>query len=220
MSHKPPRISAALYNYAASQSLAEHTLLQQLRAETLRLPSSQMISSLEQVQFIQLLIRLMKASRVIEIGTFTGYTSLAMAMALPDDGFVLSCDRDPDCLKIAESYWRQAGMSDRITARLMPALDLLDELAADPQFIPFDVAYIDADKKNNRHYYEKLLTLVRQGGLIITDNVLWKAKVIDDSCQDSQTQSIREFNTFVAQDDRVESVMLLLGDGLSLARKL
>lgn len=219
MSSQPSTINADLYRYAVAQNTDEHPLLTQLRQETLALPAGKMISSVEQVQFIQLLIKLMSAERIIEIGTFTGYTSLAMAMAVPDDGKVLTCDINPQTTQIAQRYWHQADVVQRIELQLSPAIDLLDKLIS--QHVPsFDLAYIDADKKNNRHYYEKLLELICPGGVIIIDNVLWKAKVIDEACCDSQTESIRDFNQFVAQDSRVENFTLMLGDGITLARKV
>lgn len=216
LSSKAPPISDALYAYAANHCGVEHPLLIELRQKTLALPAGGMISSVEQVRLIQLLIQLINAKRVLEIGTFTGYTSLAMGMALPNAGTVITLDIDEQAPKLGMDYWQQANVADKIVFKSGRALELLDTLNDSTLF---DLAYIDADKKNNRHYYEKLLPMLRTNGLLIIDNVLWKGKVIDETVQDEQTQSIREFNDFVAKDLRVDSVLLLLGDGLTIARK-
>lgn len=216
LSSKAPPISDALYAYAANHCGNEHPLLTELRQKTLALPAGGMISSVEQVRLIQLLIKLMNANRVLEIGTFTGYTSLAMAMALPIAGKVITLDIDEQAPKLGMDYWQQANVANKVTFKSGRALELLDTL---DDSTPFDLAYIDADKKNNRHYYEKILPMLRTNSLVVIDNVLWKGKIIDATIQDEQTQSIREFNDFVAHDSRVDSVLLLLGDGLTIARK-
>lgn len=216
LSSKAPPISDALYAYAANHCRDEHPLLAELRQKTLALPTGGMISSVEQTRLIQLLIKIINANRVLEIGTFTGYTSMAMAMALPSNGTVITLDIDKQAPKLGMDYWQQANVVDKIIFKSGKALELLDKF---DDSIPFDLVYIDADKKNNRHYYEKVLAMLRTNGLVMIDNVLWKGKVIDSTISDEQTQSIRNFNAFVAQDPRVDNVLLLLGDGVMLARK-
>ncbi len=220
LSDQPPILSNALYDYAVANSqLASHPLLFELARQTHALPNGAMVSSVEQVSFIQLLIKLINAKQVVEVGSFTGYATLAMALALPDNANVLTCDKDSKALEIGKPYWQQAGISHKITSHIGPALSWLDDLVSAPQAGLIDLAYIDADKKNNAAYYEKLMPLMRTGGMIIVDNVLWKGKVIDATICDAQTNAIREFNQRVKQDSRVDNMMLLLGDGLMLVRK-
>ena len=167
-----------------------------------------------------LLLRLMGAKKVLEIGTFMGYSALCMALALPPDGTVTACDVSEDYTAIARRYWQAAGVADKITLRLAPALDTLDALLATGQAGTFDFAFIDADKVNYRHYYEKSLALLRPGGLIAIDNVLWGGDVADpDITDDPDTIALRNLNQTLHQDDRIDLSMLVIADGLTLALK-
>lgn len=220
MSVEGIEISNELYRYAVEHTLREADILRELREETLALPGGQMMSSPEQVQFIAMLIKLMQAKQVLEVGTFTGYASLAMAMALAPEGKLTTCDIDHQAPAIGQRYWQQAGVISKIQLVTAPALTLLDAMILQGQANQYDLAYIDADKQNNHHYFEKLLLLIRPGGVLIIDNVLWKGRVIDSEIIDARTQSIRRFNEALYQDQRVELSMLTMGDGLTLARKV
>ncbi len=169
----------------------------------------------EQGAFMTMVTRLTQARRAIEVGTFTGYSALSIARGLPPDGQLLCCDVSEEWTSIARRHWERSGLSDRIDLRLGPALDTLQALPADP---PFDLAFIDADKVNYASYYQELMRVVRPGGLIMVDNVLWSGRVLDPDEGDTDTRAIAAFNDMVAGDDRVETVMLPVGDGLSLIR--
>jgi caffeoyl-CoA O-methyltransferase len=175
--------------------------------------------SAEQGQFMALLIHLLSARRTLEIGVFTGYSSLAVALALPDDGRIIACDISDEWTSIARRYWREAGVERKIDLRLGPALKTLDDLIAQGQGGRFDFAFIDADKGNYANYYERALVLVRSGGLIAVDNVLWDGKVIDTKVNDPDTRAIRAFNETLHHDERVWLSMLPIRDGLTLACK-
>jgi caffeoyl-CoA O-methyltransferase len=170
----------------------------------------------EQGAFMALLTRLIGARRAVEIGTFTGYSALCVARALPDDGGLLCCDVNEEWTAIARKYWERAGVDGKIELRIAPALDTLRSLPAGEQF---DLAFIDADKENYPNYYEEVLARLRPNGVILVDNTLWMGAVIDPKASDDQTNTIRAFNDKVAADDRVESVILTIGDGLTLIRK-
>ena len=159
------------------------------------------------------------ARRIIEVGTFTGYSALAMALALPKDGQLIACDVNPETTAIAQRYWAQAGVGDRVTLRLGPGLDTLDGLIAQGQAGTFDMAFIDADKVNYQGYYERCLTLLRPGGVVTVDNVLWGGSVIDESSQSDSTKAIRAFNAAVRDDERVTVNLVPIGDGITVARK-
>jgi caffeoyl-CoA O-methyltransferase len=165
---------------------------------------------------MMLLTRLIGARRAIEVGTFTGYSALSIARGLPDDGSLLCCDVSEEWTAIARKYWERAGVEDKIELRIAPALDTLRSLPAGEQF---DLAFIDADKENYPHYYEEVLARLRSNGVILVDNTLWMGAVIDSKATDDQTKTIRAFNDKVATDERVESVILTVGDGLTLVRK-
>ncbi|MCC0176023.1 class I SAM-dependent methyltransferase [Waterburya agarophytonicola K14] len=208
-----------LYEYLLSVSLREAEILTKLRQETDRHPASIMQISPDQGQFMALLVKLLGAKKTLDIGVFTGYSSLVVALALPEDGVVVACDRDPDATNIARRYWQEAEVEHKIDFRLAPALDTLDSLIAEGESGSFDFAFIDADKRNYENYYERSLTLLRQGGIIAIDNVLWFGSVADPNDTDKRTIAIREFNQKVYQDERVDVSMLAIADGLTLAMK-
>jgi caffeoyl-CoA O-methyltransferase len=170
----------------------------------------------EQGTFLTMFTRMIGAKRAVEVGTFTGYSSLCIARGLPADGHLLCCDVSEEWTSIAREYWRKAGVEDRIELRIAPGVETLDSLPAEPSI---DFAFIDADKPNYRNYYEALLPRMRQNGVIGVDNVLWGGAVLNDKADDDNTKAIKAFNDFVASDDRVDVVMLPLADGLTLARK-
>lgn len=209
----------ALYPYLLAHSVREDSLLQRLQAETARDPLARMQIAPEQGQFMELIARLIGARRIIEIGTFTGYSSLCLARALPDDGLLLCCDIDAHWTGIARRYWQEAGLSHRIQLRLAPALDTLDELLRESQHNRFDLVFIDADKENYDAYYERSLQLVRPGGLIMFDNMLWSGRVADERVQDIDTVALRALNLKLKGDDRVDISLLPMADGITLARK-
>jgi caffeoyl-CoA O-methyltransferase len=171
----------------------------------------------EQGALMANLIRLMSAKRTIEVGTFTGYSALAVALALPEDGQIIACDISEKWTAVGKKKWEQAGVAHKINLRLAPALDTLDALLADGQEGSFDFAFIDADKTNYPAYYEKCLKLVRKGGVIAIDNVLWGGSVINSERNDEDTKAIRKLNEFIANDNRVSVSMVPIGDGLTLA---
>jgi len=219
MSNKTLNLTDELYQYLLKVSLHESELMTALRKETAKLSMSAMQVSPEQGQFMALLAKLLGARRVIEVGTFTGYSTLAIAQALPADGEVIACDVSDEWTGMARRYWEQAGMADRIDLRLAPALETLDCLLQEGRAGSFDMAFIDADKENYLNYYERCLQLLRPGGLIMVDNVLWDGSVVDASNQKSETVAIREFNEHIQNDSRVDISLVPIGDGLTLARK-
>ena len=209
----------SLYDYIQSVSLREPIVLTQLRRETAKLPMSRMQIAPEQGQLMALLVKLIGAKKTLEIGVFTGYSALAVALALPDDGKIIACDRDTRYTDMAKSYWEEAGVSHKIDLRIAPALETLDKLIAEGED-SFDFAFIDADKRNYTNYYERALILVRSGGLIAIDNVLWSGRVADTRDNDKRTVAIREFNQKLHRDKRVDISLVPIADGLTLARKL
>jgi len=212
-------LSEQLYQYVVANSLREPKILTQLRHETANHPQARMQISPEQGQLMALLIQLMGAKKVLEIGVFTGYSSTCMALALPGDGNLIACDVSEEYTSIARRYWQAAGVAQKITLHLAPALKTLDQLLAQGQTETFDFAFIDADKGNYADYYDRALQLIRPGGLIAIDNVLWSGRVADPADQDKITNTIRAFNQKVAQDDRVTVSLLPIADGLTLALK-
>ena len=208
-----------LYQYLLSVSLRDSSIRRDLRNETDKLEFGVMQISPEQGQFMALQIRLIAAKRIIEVGTFTGYSTLVMAEALPEGGRIITCDIDREWTDRAQHYWERAGMANRIDLRLAPAVKTLQSLIDAGGAGCFDMAFIDADKANMLNYYELCLKLVRQGGLIMIDNVLWGGSVADESYQSEDTKAIRRFNSFVHQDERVDISLVPIGDGLTLARK-
>lgn len=212
-------LTPQLYAYLQTVSVREPEVLTQLRHQTYKMSMSQMQISPEQGQFMGLLIELMGAKKTLEIGVFTGYSALAVALALPEDGQIVACDINGEWTKIAKRFWDKAGVSHKIDLRLAPALETLDALLASGAANSFDFAFIDADKLNYPKYFEMCLSLVRQGGLIGIDNTLWSGKVADDSVSDPNTIILRELNEHLHKDERVTLSMLSIGDGLTLARK-
>jgi len=211
--------SRKLEDYILANSLREAPALAALRAENQTRPHFNMQFSPESAQLMQMLLRLMGARRGIEIGTFTGYSGLAAALALPPDGKLICCDVSEDYTKIARRHWEKAGIAGKIELRLGPAKDTLDALIAAGESGRFDFMLIDADKPAYDDYYERGLILLRAGGLIAIDNVLWGGSVAEPSGGDSSTKALRALNKKIAKDERVEVNLLPLGDGLSLVRK-
>jgi predicted O-methyltransferase YrrM len=219
MSNRTLGLSDALYDYLLSVSLREPEILVELRRETMAMSERSMQIAPEQGQFMALLVRLTGARRILEIGTFTGYSALAMALALPPEGRIVACDVSEAWTAVARRYWRRAGVAERIELRLAPAVETLDALVAQSGGGSFDFAFIDADKGRYLDYYERSLTLLRPGGLIAVDNTLWGGGVADLAKTDADTAAIRAFNAALHDDPRVELSLVPIGDGLTLARK-
>ncbi len=207
-------------DYIRSVSLRELPILARLREETASNPMSGMQVSPEQGQFLAFLARLTGARRTLEVGVFTGYSSLSVALALPEDGHIVACDVSEEWTTVAQRYWREAGVDRKIELHLRPALETLRQLLAEGRRNTFDFAFIDADKANYQAYFDSALELVRPGGLIVVDNVLWHGQVIDPAVQDEDTLAIRRFNQCLRQDDRVHITLVPIGDGLTLAQRL
>lgn len=219
MSHRTTPLTETLHAYLLNVSLRENPLLTQLREETARLPEANMQISPEQGQLMQMLIRMLGAKKVVEVGTFTGYSSLAMALALPSEGCIVACDVSEIWTATARRYWRQAGVCGRIDLRLGPAAETLNGMIQQGGSGQYDFAFIDADKTGYADYYEKCLQLLRIGGVIAFDNTLWHGKVADPAVHDEDTEALRRFNRALHSDDRIDLSMIPIGDGLTLARK-
>jgi predicted O-methyltransferase YrrM len=219
MSSQTHGLSDELRNYLHSVSLRDTDVQRRLREATAPLAMARMQISPEQGQFFQLLIELTGARRCIEVGVFTGYSALCVAMALPPEGKLIACDVSDEWTSIGRPFWEEAGVAGKIDLRLAPAVETLDALLAQGQAGSFDFAFIDADKSNYDAYYERLLQLLRPGGLIAIDNVLWGGRVIDPEAQDEDTVALRALNQKIHGDQRVTVSMVPIGDGLTLARK-
>jgi predicted O-methyltransferase YrrM len=219
MSNRTIPVDARLHGYLLEHSLRESAVKRRLREVTASLEQSGMQIAPEQGQFMALLVELIGARRIIEIGTFTGYSALCMAEAMPADGALICCDLSEEWTGIARGFWREAGVEERIDLRLAPALETLDALLADGREGQFDMAFIDADKGNYTRYFERCLTLVRPGGLILFDNTLWDGRVADPDDQEEDTRAIRALNDRLLGDQRVTLSLVPIGDGLTLARK-
>ena len=219
MSNRTISLTDSLYDYLLSVSLREPQLLLDLREETAAMPSARMQISPEQGQFMALLVKLSGARRCLEVGVFTGYSSLSVAMALPADGRIVACDVSEKWTAVARTYWQAAGVDRKIDLRIAPALETLDALIADGQAGSFDLAFIDADKTNYLAYYERVLVLLRRGGLLLVDNTLWSGAVADPENSEPDTVALRHFNEVLHRDERVDLSLLPVGDGLTLARK-
>ena len=219
MSRKTIEIDDDLHDYLLRVSLRETAVMRRLREATAALPEANMQLAPEQAQLLGLLVELTGARRCLEIGTFTGYSTLAVAAALPADGMVVACDVSDKWTQIARGYWREAGVHEKIDLRLAPAADTLQVLIAGGETGTFDFALIDADKVSYSRYYEWCLELLRGGGLVAIDNVLWHGRVIDHNVSDDETTAIREFNRALQMDSRVSLSLVPIGDGMTLARK-
>lgn len=219
MSNFTLNLTPELYEYLQRNSLREHPVLAELREKTQKMEGARMQISPEQGQFMALLIETMNAKKTLDIGTFTGYSALVVALALPQEGKVVACDVDTRSTSVAQQYWQAAGVSNKIDLRIAPALETLNQLLVNGQKGTFDFAFIDADKANYPEYYEKSLDLLRQGGIVAIDNVLWSGRVADPANHDDSTTIIRSFNQKLLNDERVSLSMVPIGDGLTLARK-
>ncbi|MDB5407246.1 MAG: O-methyltransferase family 3 [Rhodospirillales bacterium] len=218
MSSRHVTLTDRLQDYLAEVARPEPDILRQLREETERMPGAGMQIGADQGQLMAMIVRLMGARRCLEIGTFTGYSALAVALALPDDGRIVCCDVNPRTTAVAQRYWTMAGVAGKIQLRLGPALATLQSLSAEGEAGRFDFAFIDADKSNYDAYYEAALRLLRRGGLIAIDNVLWGGAVADPGDRDADTVALRALNRKLRDDVRVDPVLLPIGDGLTLAR--
>ena len=219
MSNLQTPIGPDLAAYIRSVYLREPDLLRRLREETAARADAGMQLSPEQGQFLGMLVRMTGAVRALEVGVFTGLSSLHVALAMPPEGRLIACDVNAESTAIARRYWREAGVADKIDLRLAPAIGTLDALLAEGAAGSFDFAFVDADKENYAHYYERVLKLLRPGGLAAFDNVLWHGSVIDATAADADTRAIREFNAKLHADDRVWLGLVPIGDGLTLALK-
>ena len=219
MTNRTLNLDDALYQYLLDVSLREAPLLKRLREETAPLPMARWQIAPEQGQFMALLVQLCGARKILEIGTFTGYSALCMAQAMPEDGRLICCDLPGEYNAIAERYWYEAGVSERIDLRLAPALETFNALERGGHGESFDLIFIDADKANYPVYLEHALALTRKGGLILFDNVLWSGRVLESSPDSADTRAIQALNRGLRRDTRIDLSLLSLGDGLSLCRK-
>lgn len=220
MSSRTIELTDPLYDYLIRTGTRESAIALELRNATRKAtPAHRMQVSPEQGAFMALLVRLIGARRTIEVGTFTGYSALVVAEALPADGQIIACDVSDEWTAIGRPFWERAGVATKIDLRLKPAVETLNELIAAGESGKFDFAFIDADKRNYSEYYQRCVTLLRTGGLIAIDNVLWSGRVADASVTDDDTVAIREINTRVHEDERVDACTLPIGDGLTLAIK-
>ena len=207
-----------VYDYLVRVGVREPEILARLREETGRHPRGVMQVPREEGAFLALLAELVGARRCLEIGTFTGYSSLAVALALPPGGRIVCCDISEEFTSIARRYWAEAGVADRVELRIGPAVDTLDALLAEGGYDSLDMAFIDADKCNYTNYWERCVRLVRPGGVIVVDNVLWGGSVADPSDQSADTNAIRAVSERIHGDDRVSAVLLPVADGMTVAR--
>jgi caffeoyl-CoA O-methyltransferase len=219
MSTRTLTITDQLYAYLTTEVSREPAILADLRRETAEHPRAGMQISPEQGQFMQMLVKLLGAKKGIEIGVFTGYSSLATILAMPADGTIVACDVSEEFTAVARRYWERADVDERISLKLAPANETLDALLADGQAGTFDFAFIDADKSSYDGYYERCLELLRAGGLIAVDNALWSGAVADPGVTDPDTSALRALNAKMKADERVDFSMVPIGDGLALARK-
>lgn len=219
MSNRTLSIDDRIYDYLCDVSVKEPELLRQLREETATLEYSVMQISPEQGQFMSLLIKLMGAQRALEIGTFTGYSSICVASAMPESGRLICCDISPQWTEMAERYWAKAGLENKIALYSQPAEQTLQMLLDDGEDGSFDFIFIDADKQNYIKYYEMSLRLLRKGGIMAIDNTLWSGAVADPENTEPGTRAIRRFNEMLKADDRITQSLLTIGDGLTLILK-
>ena len=219
MTNKAFFLEDRLNDYIVDVSLRETPEQRELRERTMQMPNAQMQSAPDQVQLLALLARAINAKRYLEVGVFTGYSALGIALALPADGRIVACDVSKEYTDIAREYWKRAGVDSKIDLRLAPATETLDALLKDGGENTFDLAYIDADKPGYDAYYERALRLVRPNGLITIDNVLWSGDVADPSNNDPNTAALRALNQKIGRDERVDQIIVTIGDGLTIARK-
>jgi predicted O-methyltransferase YrrM len=212
-------LTEPLYQYVLNVSVREHAVLKALREATAKLPLSIMQIAPEQAQFMQFLLRTLNAKKVLELGTFTGYSALAMALALPDDGRIITCDINPEWTDKAKPFWEQAHQAHKIKLKLGKALDTLNHLIENNHAGTFDFIFIDADKTNYLNYYECALQLISPKGVIAIDNVLWSGQIINPDDTRAQTKAIQDLNLHIKTDQRVDISLLPLADGLFLIRK-
>jgi caffeoyl-CoA O-methyltransferase len=219
MSRKSIGLSDKLHEYLLSVSLRESDVLRELREETAEHPESEMQIAPEQGQFLQMIVRMIGARRTIEIGTFTGYSALAVAEALPETGTLVACDRSETYTQVARRYWKKAGLADRIDLRIAPALETLDDLIAAGRQETFDFAFVDADKTEYPDYHERCLELLRPGGVIAFDNTLRDGRVAEADPESESVRATKRFNASLHTDERVHLSFLPLADGVTLAMK-
>jgi predicted O-methyltransferase YrrM len=219
LSRRTLDLDDTLWAYLTGPVSREPAILRALREETGRMAEAGMQVSPEQGQLLALLVRLTGARKALEVGVFTGYSSLAVALALPEEGRLVALDVSESYTAIARRYWAQAGVSDRVDLHLAPALETLAAMRARGEDGTFDFAFVDADKGNYGHYYEQALALLRPGGLLAVDNTLWGGRVADASCTDADTEAIRSLNARMQADPAIDFCLVPVGDGLSLARK-
>ena len=220
MSSDTIELNQSLREYLINVSVKEPGVLKDLREETLQLDEFQMQISPEQGSFLSFLVKLINAKHTLDIGVFTGYSSLVVALQLPQNGYVTACDTNEEWTEIAQKYWKEAKVEEKIDLHIAPAVETLEKLISNGNEGLYDFSFIDADKINYQHYFEQSLVLVRKGGVIAIDNVLWGGRVLDNSDTEPATRAIREFNSKLYKDDRVAISMIPIGDGLTLAQKL
>jgi len=220
MTSRTLQLTDTLYRYLVDVGVRENPILDALRERTASHPYARMQISAEHGQFLHWLVSTIGARKTLEIGVFTGYSSLVTALALPKDGLIVACDISDEYTSIAREFWRKANVEERIQLHLRPATETLDELINQGQGGTFDFAFIDADKESYDAYYESTLRLLRVGGVIAVDNVLWGGRVADNSVNDSSTTALRAFNIKLHDDPRIALSLVPIGDGLTLARKL
>lgn len=219
MSNRTVNLTDALYEYLTIHGLREPAVLKELRQETARIPQAMCQIAPEEGQFLAFLIKLINAKNTLELGVFTGYSALCAALALPPDGTVMACDISSEWTAIAKRYWQKAGVAHKITLRLAPAMETLNQLIREKRQDTFDFVFIDADKENYEHYYEKCMELVRPGGLIMLDNMFMHGAVVAPNKDDRGARTIDALNHVIHNDSRVEMSLLPLADGVTLVRK-
>jgi predicted O-methyltransferase YrrM len=219
MSPKTIGLDDELYQYLVSVGVRDTPVLRELRAETATLSGGHMQIAPDQGQFMGLLVELTGARRILEFGTFTGYSTLCMALALPPEGAIDACDIDPDTTAVGRRYWDQAGVGDRVHLHIGAGAETADRFIAEGRVGTYDLAFVDADKENYDRYFEQCLELVRPGGLILFDNVLWGGSVVNPDKRDAATEALRALNEKIHDDPRVSIALVPIGDGLTMARK-
>ena len=218
MASRNPFFPGKIARYIVEHSVREAAVLRELREATASNPHAGMQIGADQGQFMALLVQAIGARRCLEIGTFTGYSALAVALALPEDGHIVCCDINEEWTAMARRFWKKAGVEHKISLKIAPALETLDEILQTERD-KFDFVFIDADKENYGGYYERSLALLRRGGLIAVDNTLWSGAVADAKARDATTRALRSFNDKLHQDSRIAVSLLPIGDGLTLALK-